>query len=72
MAIRISSERIAIRALRLGGLGMQQCKKEQEPRLLPVMQMHGKEFVVDVENAKSQDSPPISFPGTRSTEANEA
>jgi len=29
---------------------MQQCKKEQEPRLLPVVQMHGKEFVVDVES----------------------
>jgi len=35
----------------------------------PVVQMHGKEFVVNVENAKAQGRPPTSFSGTESTEA---
>jgi len=34
---------------------MQQCKNEQEPRLLPVVELFGKEFVVDVESRQFRD-----------------
>ena len=36
---------------------MAECKveKEQEPRLLPVLQLHGKEFFVDVEKTEFRD-----------------
>jgi len=36
---------------------MAECKveKEQEPRLLPVLQLHGKEFFVDIERTEFRD-----------------
>jgi len=34
---------------------MEESQKQPEPRLLPVLDIHGKEFVIDVESRKFRD-----------------
>jgi len=52
MAIHFFSERIAIRAVRLEvkKMSRDEVERDQEPRLLPVAKVDGREFLVDIEN----------------------